>query len=87
MIQKKRDIATMCKNSQYTGLYNPTNITYKDFVMMQFEIQGMYDDMNILEDEENPSTDAVNLEEGAEQLDDDTTSKDLKTLQGTVDHF
>lgn len=48
MIQKKRDIATMCKNSQYTGLYNPTNISYKDFVMMQFEIQGMYDDLDIL---------------------------------------
>ena len=87
MIQKKRDIATMCKNSQYTGLYNPTNITYKDFVKLQFEIQGMYDDIDILEDEVNSSTAAVDLEEGAEQQDDDTTSKDLKTLQCTVDHF
>ena len=38
MIQKKRDIATLCKNSQYTGLYNPTDIGYREFVKMQFEI-------------------------------------------------
>ena len=45
MIQKRRDIATLCKNSQYTGLYNPTNIDFKTYMIMQFEIKGWHKDI------------------------------------------
>ena len=80
MIQKKRDIATMCKNSQYTGLYNPTNISYKEFTAMHLEIQGMYKTLKELDEPYNPADECVEDQE-------DTTSKDLKLLHTTVEHF
>ena len=49
----------MCKNSQYTGLYNPTNISYKEFTAMHLEIQGMYKTLKELDEPYNPADECV----------------------------